>query len=156
MKDNGTNNKTLKIIGISYVVLCFVITLILFVKHPICDFEILIDSSKIGVKTDFRPYAGVILMDEHDLEKCMEFYEERLILEDIEGILDFESNMYLIVYGAKIKSLHWSFKSTLFNNIEAPYSKVYIKGKKLIKIEYQKPDGNIYVYKMGKDPTLDL
>lgn len=102
-------------------------------------------------RTEFAPYAYSLIDNTDDWDHLRHFNcypkEEIDMLEDS---LDFNECTYLIVAGAKIKNIYWSFKTTLFDDHSPPYSKAYHEGKKCIIIDYSAPDGKTYIYKLRK------
>lgn len=78
-------------------------------------------------------------------EKCM--YSNNLDL-------DFSKYTYVIVQGAKLKRMYWSFKRTLFDDPSPAYAKAYREGKKSLFVQYNTPDGGIYIYRINKNFSL--
>lgn len=157
MNFNGRQFNHLTVIVILYIVLAMSIISIFVYRHSINDYEIIFDSSEINFKTDFYPYAYRLIKDKDKWVSYVNTNSDTKKLSMInEDSLDFNKHMYIIVYGARIKNMHWSFKSTLFDDVNASYSKTFRKGKKLIMVDYMTPDSNIYVYRMNANPTLDL
>lgn len=157
MSFNGRQFNHSTIFVILYIILGMSTISIFVYRHPINDYDIIFNSSEIGMKTDFYPYAYRLIMDKDKWVSYVRTNSDTKMLSIInEDSLDFKKRMYLIVYGAKIKNMYWSFKSTLFDDVNASYSKGFRKGKKLIMVDYMTPDGNIYVYRMNTNPALDL
>lgn len=101
----------------------------------------------------FYPDAFEIINE----QKEMDSYTRLLGLQEINlnsVNLDFSKYTYIIVHGAKVKRMYWSFKQTLFNDSSPSYAKAYRKGKKCLFIQYLEPDGGIYLYKINKDLSL--
>ena len=68
--------------------------------------------------------------------------------------LNFDKYSYVIVYGAKVKRMYYSIKSTIFDD-KSPYYCSAIRHKKMcLFIEYQEPDNYMYIYQIDKNCRL--
>lgn len=68
---------------------------------------------------------------------------------------DFTKYSYLIVYGAKVDKMYYSYKTTMFNDPSPSYAKARRYGKKCVFIDYSKKvDKGVYIYRMEKDTLL--
>ena len=68
--------------------------------------------------------------------------------------LDFNNHTYLFVFGAPIKKMYYSFKTTLFDDKPPSYAKAIRHKKKCVFINYNIPTGYTYLYEIKKDETL--
>ena len=68
--------------------------------------------------------------------------------------LDFNNHTYLFVFGAPIKKMYYSFKTTLFDDKSPSYAKAIRHKKKCVFINYNIPTGYTYLYEIKKDETL--
>lgn len=68
--------------------------------------------------------------------------------------LNFEKYSYVIVYGAKVKRMYFSIKSTLFDD-KSPYYCSALRNRMIcLFIEYQAPDNYMYIYQIKKNNLL--
>ena len=68
--------------------------------------------------------------------------------------LNFEKYSYVIVYGARVKRMYFSIKSTLFDD-KSPYYCSALRNRMIcLFIEYQVPDNYMYVYQIDKNNLL--
>lgn len=72
----------------------------------------------------------------------------------IQNKLDFNNHTYLFVFGAPIKKMYYSFKTTLFDDKSPSYAKAIRHKKKCVFINYNIPTGYTYLYEIKKDETL--
>ena len=68
--------------------------------------------------------------------------------------LDFSKYSYVVVQGAKVKRMYYSIKSTLFDDKSPDWAKARRFWKLCLFIEYQDPDGYMYVYQINKNSRL--
>jgi len=112
-----------------------------------------------NVESNYYPGAYVFF---HSNDKLRQFFEmnesTRTYRENSKNInFDFENYSYLIVYGAKIESIYYSFKTTYFNDPSPSYAKAKRFGKKCVFINYDKAsedEKGVYFYRLRKDTTL--
>ena len=69
---------------------------------------------------------------------------------------DFQKYSYLVVYGAKIKRMYWNYITTTFEDESPSYCCARRYGRQFVKIEYQEPDGKIYLYRLKHDDRLTV
>lgn len=68
--------------------------------------------------------------------------------------LNFKKYSYVIVYGAKIKRMYYSIKSTIFDD-KSPYYCSAVRNRMIcLFIEYQDPDNYMYIYQIDKNCLL--
>ena len=138
------------------VLLVSVIFLMIFFVGFFYQFEVDYSNYKRIERIDgdgFYPDAYVIFHTEKEfLESAV--YEHHGSNINRSMNLDFEKYSYVIVYGAKVKRMYYSVKSTLFNDKSPNYCSA-IKNKKLcLFIEYQAPDNYMYIYQIDKNCML--
>lgn len=68
--------------------------------------------------------------------------------------LDFNKYSYVMVQGAKVKRMYYSIKSTLLDDKSPDYAKSRRFLKICLFIEYQTPDGYMYIYQIDKNTRL--
>lgn len=101
----------------------------------------------------FYPDAYAIFHSENEFQKSA-VYENHgnKIIHAIN--LDFKQYSYVIVYGAKVKRMYYSVKSTIFDD-KSPYYCSAVRNKMLcLFIEYQVPDNYMYIYQIDKNNML--
>ena len=79
---------------------------------------------------------------------------ERYIIPSSKIPFDFDSYSYIFVYGAKIKSVHWSKKETMFDEPKTVYFKLKDRNLEYAIIEYEEPDNGVYIYQIDHNEQL--
>ena len=139
-----------------FVLLVSVISIVIFAVCFFYQFEVDYSSYKRIERIDrdgFNPDAYVILHTEKEfLESAVYKYHGSNIKRSMN--LDFDKYSYVIVYGAKVKRMYYSVKSTLFDD-KSPYYCSAIRNKKFcLFIDYQAPDNYMYIYQIDKTCML--
>lgn len=139
---------------IKYILVCIVILILIMaffhqfnVSYSACY--------KIYGHEDFAPDA-YILCDSKQVYYESPFYEYKHKELDsvMKGKFDFNKYSYVFVYGAKVKRMYYSVKTTLFDDVAPSYLKSYKLGKFTLFVEYEKPDSNMYIYQIDKNTML--
>ena len=117
-------------------------------------------------KTDFRPGAYCFYhVESYDSTKphqpaisYLYSYNQRYHRYDTSALdsidFDFTRYSYLVVYGAKVKNMYWNFITTTFEDDSPSYCCARRYGQQFVKIEYEEPDGNIYIYRIKHNEAL--
>lgn len=138
------------------VLLVSVISIMIFVVGFFYQFEVDYSNYKRIERIDgdgFYPDAYVIFHTEKEfIESSVYKYHGSKIKCSMN--LNFEKYSYVIVYGAKVKRMYYSVKSTIFDD-KSPYYCGAIKNKKFcLFIDYQAPDNYMYIYQIDKNYML--
>ncbi|WP_297410943.1 hypothetical protein [uncultured Alistipes sp.] len=108
-----------------------------------------------GVSSDFYPMAYWIYHDEETWNDFLKIPScERYIIPSSKIPFDFDSYSYIFVYGAKIKSVHWSKKETMFDEPKTVYFKLKDRNLEYAIIEYEEPDNGVYIYQIDHNEQL--
>lgn len=142
------------LIGISYTTYKF------FEKHYVTPAA----CYKIEYNTPFYPLAYQLIHDEDHLESYAYYYDRwdqsfnpnHSYYKDYFRSLHIDFNKYsvVIVDGAPIKSMYYSWESTFFDDQSEDYCKAYKKGNLCLFINYEKPDSNGYLYVIPRNERL--
>lgn len=137
----------------------FLIIYIFLNKHYI-PFEEVCKIYNVEDEKGFYPDAYVFFHSNREIEnffkhtnKYTELYGEKC--KNIH--FDFNNYSYVIVYGAKIKSMYYSYKTTIFNDKSPDYAKAHRYGDICVFIEYEewtKQNNGIYFYKVKRNPKF--
>lgn len=106
-----------------------------------------------GAETTFYPDAYRFLNSEEELLQSIGLigldttYFSRLGL-------DFERHTYILVFGAPIREMYHSLKTTLFDDKSPGYASARRYGKRCVFIDYDRPDNGLYLYEIDKSPNL--
>lgn len=104
---------------------------------------------------DFYPDAYVVFHSEMQLKQSAAYrFHADEIEKAMSGKFDFFKYSYVIVYGAKIERMYYSFKSTIFDDKSPSYASARRFHKQCLFIEYKEPDGHIYMYQIDRNPEL--
>ncbi len=138
------------------ILLISIIFIVLFVFGFFYQFEVSYSNyERIGriEGNGFYPDAYIIFHTEKEfIESAVYSYHGSIIKRSMN--LNFDKYSYVIVYGAKVKRMYYSIKTTIFDD-KSPYYCSAIRNKKLcLFIEYQKPDNYIYIYQIDKNCML--
>ncbi len=108
------------------------------------------------LKTSFYPDAYKFINTREDFEKYTELIDNAINLSSIFEIrkLDFEKYTYILVFGAPVKNMYYSLKTTFCDDKSPSYARARKYKKKCVFIEYEKPTGHIYLYEINKDESL--
>lgn len=108
---------------------------------------------KIEQSDGFYPDAYRVFHTEKEFrESAVCLYHGKKILQAID--MNFEKYSYVIVYGAKVERMYYSFKTTIFDNVSPSWAKPFRHGKFCLFLKYQHPDNNIYIYQIEKNSYL--
>ena len=107
-------------------------------------------------KTPFYPDAYKFANTKEEFLSNMKLINNAIKVEAIidTNKLDFNNHTYLFVFGAPIKKMYYSFKTTLFDDKSPSYAKAIRHKKKCVFINYNIPTGYTYLYEIKKDETL--
>ena len=138
------------------ILLVSVISIIIFVIVFFYQFEVDYSDYKRIEHIDgdgFYPDAYVIFHTEKEfLESAVYDYHGTNIKCAMN--LNFEKYSYVIVYGAKVKRMYYSVKSTIFDD-KSPFYCSAVRNKMICWfIEYQAPDNYMYIYQIDKNCLL--
>ena len=139
-----------------FVLLVSVISIVIFAVCFFYQFEVDYSNYKRIGRVDgegFYPDAYVIFHTEKEFRESVVYDNHGSNIMHAMN-LDFEKYSYVIVYGAKVKRMYYSVKSTLFDD-KSPYYCSAIRNRKFcLFIEYQIPDNYMYVYQINKNNLL--
>lgn len=138
------------------ILLVSAIFIVIFVVGFFYQFEVDYSDYKRIERIDgdgFYPDAYVIFHTEKEfLESTVYDYHGINIKRAMD--LNFEKYSYVIVYGAKVKRMYYSVKSTIFDD-KSPYYCSAIRNKMIcLFIEYQVPDNYMYIYQIDRNRLL--
>jgi hypothetical protein len=145
------NNK--KVLSFVTVVSIITILIVGFFHEFEVDYSDYRRIKRVDGEEGFYPDAYVIFHTEKEfLESAVYDYHGSIIKRSMN--LNFEKYSYVIVYGAKIKRMYYSVKSTIFDD-KSPYYCSAIRNKMMcLFIEYQAPDNYMYIYQIDKNCML--
>jgi len=113
-------------------------------------------------KTDIHPIK--LIHTEEDLERYAYYFDRwdqsfnpnHSYYKDYFRSLHIDFNKYsvVIVYGAPINSMFYSWKSTFFDDQSEDYCKAYKKGLQCLFIEYDEVDNETYLYLIPRNERL--
>lgn len=103
----------------------------------------------------FYPDAYRFIHSEEEFGNLMQLVDSELDVDSLisQNQLDFARYTYLIVFGAKIKRIYYSYKSTWFNDRSPSYAKARRRNKNCVFVEYDLPDNQMYLYQLERDTT---
>ena len=138
--------------------LCFVV-IVFGLSFIICNKHYIKYSAcyKLPIpKTPFYPDAYKFANTKEEFLSNMKLINNAIKVEAIidTNKLDFNNHTYLFVFGAPIKKMYYSFKTTLFDDKSPSYAKAIRHKKKCVFINYNIPTGYTYLYEIKKDETL--
>lgn len=141
-----------------YMKLCFVV-IVFGLSFIICYKHYIKYSAcyKLPIpKTPFYPDAYKFVNTKEEFSSNMKLINNAIKVEAIidTNKLDFNNHTYLFVFGAPIKKMYYSFKTTLFDDKSPSYAKAIRHKKKCVFINYNIPTGYTYLYEIKKDETL--
>ena len=141
-----------------YMKLCFVV-IVFGLSFIICNKHYIKYSAcyKLPIpKTPFYPDAYKFVNTKEEFLSNMKLINNATKVEAIidTNKLDFNNHTYLFVFGAPIKKMYYSFKTTLFDDKSPSYTKAIRHKKKCVFINYKIPTGYTYLYEIKKDETL--
>lgn len=152
-------NKNLRFIGIAtiFVIITISLSYIFFKKHYI-SYSAYYRLS--FCQTEFYPLAYRFINSEQELIKLLALKDNgrnketriRSVLSSID--FDFNNHTYLIVYGAPVKDMYYSIKTTLFDDISPSYASARRYGKQCVFINYSLPTGYCYIYELEKNTDI--
>lgn len=138
------------------ILLVSVLSIVIFIIGFFYQFEVDYSNYKRIERIDgngFYPDAYVIFHTEKDfLESTVYDNHGSNIKRSMN--LNFEKYSYVIVYGAKVKRMYYSLKSTIFDDKSPYYCSAIRKRKICLFIEYQAPDNYMYIYQIDKNCML--
>jgi hypothetical protein len=145
------NNK--KVLSFVTVVSIITILIVGFFHEFEVDYSDYRRIKRVDGEEGFYPDAYVIFHTEKEfLESAVYDYHGSIIKRSMN--LNFEKYSYVIVYGAKVKRMYYSVKSTIFDD-KSPYYCSAIRNKMMcLFIEYQAPDNYMYIYQIDKNCML--
>ena len=145
------NNK--KVLSFVTVVSIITILIVGFFHEFEVDYSDYRRIKRVDGEEGFHPDAYDIFHTEKEfLESAVYDYHGSIIKRSMN--LNFEKYSYVIVYGAKVKRMYYSVKSTIFDD-KSPYYCSAIRNKKIcLFIEYQAPDNYMYIYQIDKNCML--
>ncbi len=111
---------------------------------------------RLSVKhTEFYPDAYRFIHSEEEFGNLMQLVDSELDVDSLisQNQLDFARYTYLIVFGARIKRIYYSYKSTWFNDRSPSYAKARRRNKNCVFVEYDLPDHRVYLYRLERDTT---
>ena len=138
--------------------LCFVV-IVFGLSFIICNKHYIKYSAcyKLPIpKTPFYPDAYKFANTKEEFLSNMKLINNAIKVEAIidTNKLDFNNHTYLFVFGAPIKKMYYSFKTTLFDDKSPSYAKAIRHKKKCVFINYNIPTGYTYLYEIKKDGQL--
>ena len=141
-----------------YMKLCFVV-IVFGLSFIICNKHYIKYSAcyKLPIpKTPFYPDAYKFANTKEEFLSNVKLINNAIKVEAIidTNKLDFNHHTYLFVFGASIKNMYYSFKTTLFDDKSPSYAKAIRHKKKCVFINYNIPTGYTYLYEIKKDETL--
>lgn len=108
------------------------------------------------LKTPFYPDAYCFINSKDKFDLCVtphdNAFDETKFIEYYK--IDFNRYTYVIVYGAPIKNMYYSLKTTLWDDDSPSYDRAIRYNKKFVVINYEHPTGYIYLYRIKKDLSL--
>ena len=108
-----------------------------------------------GISSEFYPMAYVIFHHKEDWDSYLDIPAcEEYIIPSSTIPFNFKSYSYIIVYGAKIKSIHWSKKETMFDEPDYVYYSLRDKNLEWAIVEYEEPDSCVYIYQIEHNERL--
>ena len=108
------------------------------------------------LKTCYYPDAYRFINTKEDFEIYVELLNNTIDVKKIidSNKLDFNKYTYVIVFGAPIKEMYYSLKTTILDDKSPSYAKAIKHKKKCVFIKYAPPTGDIYIYRIKKDLSL--
>ena len=108
------------------------------------------------LKTPYYPDAYRFINTKEDLEVCIESVNDTVDVKNFieSNKIDFRRYSYVMVFGAPIKEMYYSLKTTIFDDKSPSYAKAIKYNKKCVFIKYAHPTGYIYIYRIKKDLSL--
>lgn len=111
---------------------------------------------KLPMQTCFWPYAYEFINTREKLQFHIEGEDKAF---DVDGFIrskkiDFDRHTYLIVHGAPVENMYYSWKTTLFDDISPDWAKAWRYYKQCVFINYRAPTGGVYIYEIKKDVRL--
>lgn len=145
------------IVAIIFGLIIFPISIYWFSKKHYPAFEIYFKIP--NVESDLYPGAYVFFNSNAQLTSFFNMNKDtRIYGENCKDVkFDFDNYTYVIVYGAKIESMYYSYKTTFFNDPSPSYAKARRYGKKCVFIDYNKAskaEKGVYFYRLKRDTLL--
>lgn len=109
-----------------------------------------------SVSTPFYPDAYRFINTIHEFDVVFKSMDTTYNLETFFDSCDIDLNSYtyLIVVGAPIKEMYYSYVTTVFADKSPDYAKAIRKNKKCVFIDYYPPTGHVYIYRIKQDLSL--
>ncbi len=139
-----------------FIVFCVIIVTIIIIgtfKHNI---KIVGYTQMTNLSSEFYPNGYRIIFTQQEFDDFCSYSITSKELKKYEecNSLQFDKYGYIVVYGAQIDELWYSWKNTLLDDINPSYAKAYKQGKHFLMIRYKTPDNNVYLYKFKKSVPL--
>ena len=134
------------IIGIVIFIVC---CMLFFYKHHIRIYE----CYEIPMSnTEYRPLGYRVFNSSEEYDDFCSYASDSvgLRLYKKKNGFEFDKYSYLIVHGAKVDNLYYSWKTTLFDDNNPTYAKAYRQLKHYLMIDYECVDNKSYLYKIDK------
>lgn len=108
-------------------------------------------------QSDFYPLGYVFVHNKKKAKNLLSIFEDNqpIMFEKLKDFdFDFNRYSYLITYGAPVKKIYYSMKTTWWDDPDPPYAKCRKKGLKFVAVEYKEVDKKAHLYKLDRDTTL--
>lgn len=140
---------------ISVTVYCAIILVALFVVYP-RHYVSYSACYELPYKSDFYPLAYKFINTKHEFEFLIRFHDKQIDINDFFKTynIDLKKHTYLWVYGAPIKVMFHSIKTTLFDDPSPCYCSARRYRQKYVLINYGSQTGLLYIYELDKDESL--
>ena len=139
-------------IGISFSVIFTIVLIVGFFHEFEVDYSDYKRIKHVGGEGFYPDGYGVFHTEKDFLQSATYLYHGKDITKVMK--LDFSKYSYVEVNGAKVKRMYYSIKSTLFDDKSPDWAKARRFWKLCLFIEYQDPDGYMYVYQINKNSRL--
>ena len=144
--------KHYKIIGIAFSVIFTIALIVGFFYQFEVDYSDYKRIKLVGGEGFYPDGYSVFHTEKEFLESATYFYDGKDIAKAMK--LDFSRYSYVLLQGAKVKRMYYSIKSTLFDDKSPDWAKARRFWKFCLFIEYQEPDGYMYIYQIDKNTRL--
>lgn len=108
------------------------------------------------LKTPYYPDAYRFINTKEVFEVCIESVDNTIDVKKFieSNKIDFRRYSYVMVFGAPVKDMYYSLKTTIFDDKSPSYAKAIKYKKKCAFIKYAHPTGYVYIYQIKKDLSL--
>ena len=141
-----------KIIGIAFSVIFTIALIVGFFYQFEVDYSDYKRIKPVGGEGFYPDGYCVFHTEKEFLESATYFYDGKDIAKAMK--LDFSRYSYVLLQGAKVKRMYYSIKSTLFDDKSPDWAKARRFCEVCLFIEYQEPDGYMYIYQIDKNTRL--